>query len=227
VGQYEDRGVESISAGQTVASKANRFVYEDSNRIVEIYGPAEQDALIPTVWYEYADDFGNLTAVHKLVQKGSVKTDSHYETIKYIYEGPQYNNEGVFTHSYAAKDHYIVDIEDPRGLKPIRYQYDEAGKLIATLDAKGNKIELLHDTVGKTETVVDRSGNKTDYYYNNRGNVVKVINYEKSDDGFYTSISETDYAYGDSNNPDRPTMITQTPREDDDYPHAIPIRQHQ
>ena len=61
---------------------------------------------------------------------------------------------------------------DGRGLAPIRYVYNDTGQLIATIDARGNRIDIAHDIVGRTETITDRAGNVTIIEYNQRGAVV-------------------------------------------------------
>ena len=50
------------------------------------------------------------------------------------------------------------------------------GRLIAIIDADGNRIEYDHDIVGRTETVRDRRMNPTIYVYDDEGNVLAETN---------------------------------------------------
>jgi RHS repeat-associated protein/uncharacterized repeat protein (TIGR01451 family) len=154
----------------------------DSGRITKVWTP-EDTAELPSLQYEY--DGGKLRKVHKLINRWATNFDDQYETTTYEYSG-----------------RFITGIKDERGLSPIQYVYDESGKLIATIDAKGNRIELGHalsDAEGTYEEVKDRSGNITKYYYNSRGNVEAV---------FDALGVPTRYEYDDKANLDSPTVIT-------------------
>jgi len=163
-----------------VVTKAIKVKYTN-NRITEIYGPGESETsgAPPSLKYEY-DAAGDLTEVHKLVNKAV--SPPAYEITKYTYES-----------------HYVKDIKDPRGLKPVRYVYDAGGRLVKIIDAKDKEILLGHNISGRTETVTDRYGNLTIYQYNDRGNVISTI---------YADGNETTYAYDDPVNPDKPTVVT-------------------
>ena len=76
----------------------------------------------------------------------------------------------------AGLEHYLEDILDPRGIRVSRNEYDADGRLIAIIDADGNRIEYTHDVVGRTETVRDRRGNTTVYVYDDEGNVLVETN---------------------------------------------------
>lgn len=191
VGQENGEGIQHYQAGQL--TKAIEITYDEfTDRIIEIYAPSEQGTTIPTVWYEYDPDTGNLTAVHKLVTKRASKGESDYETISYLYD----NN------IFDPQDHYLTDIQDPRGLTPIRYLYDDSGRLVATVDAKGNEIAILHGSDDfpneNVEVVFDRNNNRTVYFYDEIGNVVKV------QDAFNHL---TCYEYNDPLNPNRTTRV--------------------
>jgi len=96
-------------------------------------------------------------------------------------------------------DHFVTDINDARGLTPIRYVYDDQGRLTATIDAKGNTIQLSHDIDGQAETIYNRLGYATTYHYNDRGNIVAT-----TDAMGYTTTND----YNDPLNPDRVTAVT-------------------
>lgn len=70
------------------------------------------------------------------------------------------------------RNHYLTDIIDSRGVKIARNEYDESGRLIATVDANGNRLEFSHDIDGRRDVVTDRLGNSTLYIYDNKGNVI-------------------------------------------------------
>ncbi|MCK4658684.1 MAG: tandem-95 repeat protein [Phycisphaerae bacterium] len=72
---------------------------------------------------------------------------------------------------YNAR-HDLIEIIDPRGITPARNIYDDNGRLIAHIDADGNRIEYEHDIDGRMEMVTDRLGNPTFYYYDEDGNVI-------------------------------------------------------
>jgi RHS repeat-associated protein len=67
--------------------------------------------------------------------------------------------------------HGLLDIVDPRGITPARNEYDAEGRLVATIDGAGNRIEFDHDVTGRQEVVTDRRGNPTVLTYDASGNV--------------------------------------------------------
>ncbi|MEN6309508.1 MAG: Tox-REase-5 domain-containing protein [Anaerohalosphaeraceae bacterium] len=186
-----------------IETKAIRIdYYENSNRIKAIYAPAEQTDQytgnddLPTVWYEY-DTHGNLWKVYKLLDK--TKGMDGYEKLEYAYQD----------NTRTSSDHYVTAIIDPRGLQPIRYEYDAAGRLIATVDAKGNRIAISHDVTSRQEIVTDRAGNPTIYEYDKRGNVLSVTD---------SAGKVTRYTYDSENRfgPDRQLSVTtRVPNPDD------------
>ncbi|MEM1263492.1 MAG: Ig-like domain-containing protein [Pseudomonadota bacterium] len=87
----------------------------------------------------------------------------------------QENQVTTFTYR-AGIEHYLEDILDPRGIRVARNLYDTEGRLEATIDADGNRIEYTHNVVGRTETIRDRRGNSTTYIYDDDGNVLSETN---------------------------------------------------
>ena len=198
IGQANDQaGVEHEING--AVTKVIKIDYDASGRIEKIWAPMDQGGSSPTICYEY-DAVGNLRKVRKLTDRTAADPNDAYETLTYEYEDEMQR--------LSPTDHYITAIKDPRGVQPIRYEYDDAGRLIATIDAKGSRIAIDHDPAGRKETVYDRTDtakeNPTDYFYNARGNVTQVVKYVAN-----VEQSKTLYAYGDPNNPDRPTSVTQ------------------
>ncbi|SHH48966.1 intein C-terminal splicing region/RHS repeat-associated core domain-containing protein [Clostridium collagenovorans DSM 3089] len=72
-------------------------------------------------------------------------------------------------------NHNIIEMLDPTGTPIVRNEYDEAGKIIRSIDAEGNVIEYTHDIDGRQEVVKDKLGNNTIYTYDDEGNVLSVI----------------------------------------------------
>jgi len=213
IGAAGDKGIEHYDS-QGNLTKAIKIDYDFAGRISEIWAPSEQGTGWPTIIYEY-DGYGNLTEVHKLVDKTAPSV--LYEVTKYEYDVPS--------------NHYVTGIEDSRGLTPVRYVYED-GRLVRTIDARGNVIELEHDNAdaaGKFEFVTDRSGNSTAYYYNDRGNIVRLRKYLDNPAEYEETLYEYDdqpsgkpgQGYYDPGNPDRPTKVkvalVQNPSGDDDY----------
>jgi RHS repeat-associated protein len=79
------------------------------------------------------------------------------------------DNATGFTYNGA---HGLVDINDPAGKRVSRNEYDDAGRVIATTDAQGNRIELMHNLNTQQEIVRDRLGNITVFEYDAAGNIV-------------------------------------------------------
>ncbi|MGH9462398.1 MAG: PKD domain-containing protein, partial [Vicinamibacteria bacterium] len=83
------------------------------------------------------------------------------------------DNTTTFTY-LAAIQHHLDSIEDPRGITPIRNDYDPvSGRLIRHTDAFGKTIEYTHDLETRQEIIEDREGNIRVLEYDDRGNVVR------------------------------------------------------
>jgi YD repeat-containing protein len=81
------------------------------------------------------------------------------------------NQVGEVTQHRYNRSHGLTEYIDPRGVTPARNIYDDDGRLIATEDAEGNRIELTHDVSGRQEVVRDRLGNVTVFGYDDNGYV--------------------------------------------------------
>ncbi len=77
---------------------------------------------------------------------------------------------GTSTYAYDSK-HGLIDIEDPAGNHVARTEYDDDGRMIATIDAAGNRVEYTHNGNGTQDVVRDRRGHLTVYDYDAAGNV--------------------------------------------------------
>ncbi len=78
------------------------------------------------------------------------------------------------TYTYD-NNHNLIDIIDPSGIAVARNEYDDEGRLVATIDADGNRTEYEHDVDSKTEVIRDRMGNPTVYTYDDNGNILKTV----------------------------------------------------
>lgn len=83
---------------------------------------------------------------------------------------------GGYNTTFGYDDsHFITDITSDNGTKIARNEYDEDGRLVATIDADGNRIEFEHDLENKMEVTTNRLGYSTVYYYDENGNVTKIV----------------------------------------------------
>jgi len=81
-----------------------------------------------------------------------------------------------FTYGIARFPHYLSEITDARGVRAIRNEYDDDGRLVRTIDAGGNVIDYIRDIAGRREQVRDRRGNLTTYVYDDNGWVLSQTN---------------------------------------------------
>ena len=112
---------------------------------------------------------------------------------------------------FTYDDHRLLDIEDPRGVKPLRNEYDDDGRLVRHIDAFGKVIELDHDLENRREIVTNRLGASRALEYDVRGNVIRETDElgkvtTRVFDGRDNLLSETDplgrkteYTYSASN----------------------------
>ncbi len=70
---------------------------------------------------------------------------------------------------------YLTDILDPRGVRAIRTEYDDEGRIVRQIDADGNPVAFEHDIDNFVERVTDRLGHTTTYTYDALGNVTRQI----------------------------------------------------
>jgi RHS repeat-associated protein len=97
-----------------------------------------------SVIYTY-DDLGNLTSV----------TDPNGNTTRFKY----------------AANHYLDEVIDPLGMRAVRTEYDENGRMIRQINADGDEVAFDHDVDNQTETVTDFAGYQTIFEYNDLGQV--------------------------------------------------------
>lgn len=151
-----------VTDSGTNTLRALYFDRDAQGRIVAAYTRDRLDASgrpagLPAATYEY-DASGNLVKANRLADASDVSHPVYYST-SYIYGNPRF-------------PHYITEIEDPRGIAPIRCEYDANGRLIATIDPYGRRTEVRYDLDARTSTVFDRMGNPTIQLFDTRGNIV-------------------------------------------------------
>ncbi|MCP3998539.1 MAG: RHS repeat-associated core domain-containing protein, partial [bacterium] len=82
---------------------------------------------------------------------------------------------GATTRFSYDGDHRLLDIEDARGVKPIRNEYNAEGRVVRHIDASGKVIELGHDLDNRRDVVTNRLGASRVMDYDSRGNLVREI----------------------------------------------------
>ena len=86
------------------------------------------------------------------------------------------DQEGQTTEYKYDSLHNLTEIIAPdQADHPIRVEY-ENGRIVATTDGDGNRIEIDHDLNTKQEIIRDPFGNPTIYEYDDSGNVVSLTN---------------------------------------------------
>jgi len=81
---------------------------------------------------------------------------------------------GYITTFTYDDSHYITDITADNGVCIARNEYDEDGRLVATIDSDNNRIVFDHDLDSRTEVTTDRLGHNTVYEYDEYGNILSI-----------------------------------------------------
>ncbi|MDZ4384162.1 MAG: RHS repeat-associated core domain-containing protein, partial [Nitrospirota bacterium] len=123
-------------------------------------------------------------------------TDPMGDVLDYAYNGSgdlisatdRDSNTTTFTYD---NNHYLLEVHDPLGNVPVRNEYDTTGRLVAQVDASGNRIEISADVANNTTTMTDRAGNTSVIEYNTAG----LITSATTDSG-----AETSYTYDANGN---------------------------
>lgn len=145
------------------------FIRDAQGRITEIRDPEGK-----TITYTY-DAAGDLRTV----------TDRAALTTAFDYR--------------ATPAHYLEKVTDPLGRQAVRTEYGPDGRIVAVIDALGNRTEQNFDPANFTGTRIDARGHVTTLVYNDRGNLLE----ERDPEGGVTK-----YEYSDPANPDKETAIT-------------------
>ena len=149
----EAKGIESISdpKGNTLTYTATGITHSDGTGL-----SIERDAL------------GRIQRI----------TDPAGASVRYFYDFygdlvkviDQVGNETQFT--YDA-NHVLLEVIDPLGRRGARNEYDDTGRMIASVDGAGHRIEYTFDTGSRQQVVEDRRGGRTVYEYDALGRIVK------------------------------------------------------
>ncbi|MES2598702.1 MAG: fibro-slime domain-containing protein [Verrucomicrobiota bacterium] len=131
--------------------------------------------------------------------------DPEGKAIKYAYNAAgdlisvtdRLNNLTQFTYRNNPA-HYLEDIIDPLGRRVQRTEYGPDGRVVAVIDAQGNRISQSFDPANFTGTRTDARGNITTLVYNERGSLLE----ERKPEGGITR-----YEYADAANPDKETAV--------------------
>ena len=106
-------------------------------------------------------------------------TDPLHREMHYAYDAAgdlaSFTDRAGATSRFTYEDHRLLDIEDPRGVKPLRNEYDDGGRLVRHIDAFGQVIEFDHDLENRREIVTNRLGASRVLEYDARGNVVREL----------------------------------------------------
>ncbi|MCB8978742.1 MAG: hypothetical protein H6657_15085 [Ardenticatenaceae bacterium] len=128
-------------------------------------------------------------------------TDPSGSTIEYAYDAngdlvsvtDQISNTTQF---FYNNTHNMIDIIGPDGNRVALNEYAPDNRLIATVDADGNRVEFTHNINDGQEIVRDRLGNETIIEYDDSGNVLSETD---------AMGNTTTYTYDDRGN-----VLTQT-----------------
>ena len=119
------------------------------------------------------DGLGRITDI--IAPDGS-QTRYHYDSAgDLVMASDAMGNDTTFAY-HAQFPHYLETITDPLGNRAIKNIYDENGRLVAQIDAEGNRIDMTHDIPGRKESIKDANGNSQSYIYDDRGNVLSETN---------------------------------------------------
>jgi RHS repeat-associated protein/uncharacterized repeat protein (TIGR01451 family) len=83
------------------------------------------------------------------------------------------DREGHVTTFTYDGTHYLTAITDPRGIQPIRSEYDEQGRILRHTDAFGRSVEYARTVGTRQEVITDRLGRARVLEYDGNGNVVR------------------------------------------------------
>jgi RHS repeat-associated protein len=125
------------------SDKSVSFERDTQNRIISIIDPSSY-----ATSYDY-DSSGDLVSF----------TDQEEYTTTFTY--------------LTSIPHHLDGIQDPRGIQPIRNEYDDDGRLLRHIDANGNTIEYTHNLDTRQEIITQRNGDLLVLEYDDRGNIVR------------------------------------------------------
>jgi RHS repeat-associated protein/uncharacterized repeat protein (TIGR01451 family) len=101
-------------------------------------------------------------------------------TVTYSYDGSgdlaSVTDQNFHTTSFGyIADHYLDDITDPLARPFRRLEYDPDGRLVAIVDAEGNRTEIDNQLGGKLQIITDPTGQLTTLNkFDTRGNLIRT-----------------------------------------------------
>ncbi len=118
---------------------------------------------------------------------------------------------GAVTTFAYADGHYLEDIVNALGVRAVRTEYDDEGRMVRVIDAAGKVTSFEHDLSASKEVITNRLGFTQIHEYDSRGNVIRQTDElgrvtARTFDDHDNLLSETDplgrvtrYAYAPSN----------------------------
>ncbi|MEM9596942.1 MAG: RHS repeat-associated core domain-containing protein, partial [Acidobacteriota bacterium] len=77
------------------------------------------------------------------------------------------------TTTFTYRDHYLEDIHNALGIRAVRTEYDDSGRMVRMVDAAGKEVSFEHDLDARREVVTNRLGFTRILEYDERGNVTR------------------------------------------------------
>ncbi len=133
---------------------------------------AEIDALGNRTEYTY-DDRGNQTQV--LYPDGTTEGRVYDEENNLIAQTDRVGQTTRMVYDAANRLSETISPDSNYGSVTRRNEYDAAGRLIAEIDALGNRTEHAYDAVGQRISTTDALGHETRFEYDVHGNRVAMI----------------------------------------------------
>ena len=125
-----------------------------------------------------SDSGSSFSFTHDSAGRITSVSDNNGRSVSYEYSAAgdlvKVTDVGGEDTTFGYMNHYLTEITDPRGVKAVRNEYDDEGRLSRSIDADGNAVTYEHDIDGREEIVTDRNGGVTRYIYDNAGNIVSV-----------------------------------------------------
>ncbi len=85
------------------------------------------------------------------------------------------DRENAPTRFTYGSGHFLQHIDNSLGVRAVRVEYDDDGRMIRAIDANGKAASFAHDLDGRRELVTDRRGKTRIVGYDGRGNRVREI----------------------------------------------------
>lgn len=175
---YEDSMFDDLKYKLTNKDGVQMYMTADGG----VYKIADTDGNVITVDENgyHAENGKSIIFDRDSKERVTAATDPNGNTTKYAYDDAgdlisvTDSADRTVSFTYDA-EHNLISITDPMGIAVARNEYDDDGRLIATIDADENRIEYDYDVDGRTEAVKDRRGNTTVYTYDDSGNILQTV----------------------------------------------------